>query len=213
MSRVYRLGFRCRALAASVALLMLLSVACSRPMPWRTGGVSAAQGQAPFQAAANSGDSKAETPANSDQENDKSEAGLPFRERLDLPAGTLLTVHLNNAITAADARQGNSFHAIIDGLAQVRDATLMLRGASVVGRIEAAGNSKIERNRGYVRLILNSIHLDGRDIPVQTASLFVRGNSQNPASNSGSSLIGLQSGRQLTFRLTDSVVLSSASVH
>lgn len=183
-------------------------------MPWRTGGVSSGQGQTPFRAAANSGDSKAEISAKSDQENDpRSGTDLPFREKLDLPAGTLLTVHLGDAVSAEDARQGSSFRAIMDGPAQVKDAALMLRGASVVGRIESVGNSEVERNRGYVRLTLNSIHLDGHDVPVQTTSLFVRRNTENLESKNGSSLIALQRGRQLTFRLTESVVLSSASLH
>lgn len=212
MSRVGHLELQSYALAGCTALLTLLSLGCSRPMPWRTDGVSSAQGQAPFQVAENPGDPKAETLAKSDQENEeKGEADLPFRKKLDLPAGTLLTVRLKDAITAADAGYGSSFRAIIDDPVQVAGTALTLGGVRAAGRIEAAGNSKIERNRGYVRLTLNSIHLDGRDIPVQTASLFVRGISQNQKSNTGGPLIGLQPGRRLTFRLTESLTLSSSA--
>jgi len=54
-----------------------------------------------------------------------------------------------------------------------------------------------------VRLALDSIHLGGVDVPVQTASLFTR---QNPESDD---LIRLEDGRRLTFRLTGSVYLGT----
>ena len=54
---------------------------------------------------------------------------------------------------------------------------LIPRGAAVSGRVESARASNLKRNRGYVRLVLETIHLSGASLPVQTASLFVRGSA------------------------------------
>ena len=212
MSRSGKLGFKKYALAASAGLLASLAVACSRPMGLGSDdAVSSGQRQAPFQAATSSADPKAEMPDSDDQDGHlKSESDLPFRDRLDLPAGTLLTVRLNNAIAADSPGPSESFQAILDEPIQIKGNILLLRGASVAGRIEAARTSEIKRNHGYVRLTLNAIRLEGRDVPLQTASLFVHGATQNQQFELKGSPIGLQRGRRLTFRLTEPVILSNA---
>ena len=67
--------------------------------------------------------------------------------------------------------------------------------------VESARASKVKRNRGYVRLTLDSIDLAGKDLPIQTSSLFARG----IAPETDPSAVTLEKGRRLTFRLAESV--------
>ena len=90
--------------------------------------------------------------------------------------------------------------------------SLVPRGATVAGRVESALASNVRRNRGYVRLALDSIHLAGVNLPIQTSSLFVRGNSGDTQTGQGEdgAKIHLEKGRRLTFRLTEPVYVAAS---
>ena len=159
-----------------------------------------------------------------DQSQNQSGSGLPFRPPSgDLPAGTLLTVRLDNALSIAKLDTSEAFAAVIDEPIVVDGKTLIARGTSVLGRIESARASEIKRNTGYVRLTLNSIKIQGKEFHLQTSSLFARGfvrNSQEsgshitthivnqPVAGPQPTIIDLQKGRRLTFRLTESLSLA-----
>jgi len=86
------------------------------------------------------------------------------------------------------------------------------RGASVEGRVESAQASELRRNRAYVRLTLESVHVGGQDFPVQTSSLFVHGSAGQAPALEGtppSQVIGLEGGRRLTFRLTEPLSIAN----
>jgi hypothetical protein len=177
-------------------LAVLCSTGCSRPTNVPTAG-DAQSGQAPFQP---DGGAPA-GPAASSKE--PSEAGLPFHDSQSLPAGTLVTVRLKSPITAGGSISGNSFEAVVDDPIVVEGNTLIPAGTAVAGRVEAARISTVKPNRAYVRLALESVHIGGLDVPVQTASLFAR---QTPE---GEDVIRLEKGRRLTFRLTEPVFIST----
>jgi hypothetical protein len=154
------------------------------------------------------------------------DTGLPFQDPKNLPAGTLLTVRLKNSITAENPGANRTFEAVVDEPVVIEGNRLVPRGAVVSGRVESARASKVKRNRGYVRLVLNSIHLAGMSLPIQTSSLFVRGNasdvqsgetthgetSQGEAAQSEASaaVIRLEKGRRLTFRLTEPAYVAAS---
>jgi hypothetical protein len=136
--------------------------------------------------------------------------GLPFQDSQNLPVGTLLTVRLKDPLSAEDSVTGSTFEAVIDKPIVIEGNTLVPRGTSVAGRVESSRVSALERNRGYVRLTLDEIAIAGRDLPIQTSSLFARANADGPRDSSGThpasaSTIHLEKGRQLTFRLTEPV--------
>jgi len=89
--------------------------------------------------------------------------------------------------------------------------TLIERGTSVSGRVESA-QSQADRpglvpGPGYFRLTLNAITVEGRQLPLQTSSLFARGQPPNLSSSGNRSDlradgVQVQKGRRLTFRLT-----------
>ena len=130
---------------------------------------------------------------------------VPFRDSQTLPAGTLVSVRLQNPI-AADNPGGNGiFDAVVDEAVLVDGSALLPRGAVVAGRVEAARSSELRRNRGYLRLKLDSVNIGGRDLPIQTSSLFVSGNADPAHASDAPSpqVVHLESGRRLTFRLTE----------
>lgn len=138
-----------------------------------------------------------------------SEPSIPFRDGQSLPVGTLLTVRLRSPIDSTSPRNGATFLALVDEPVVVEGETLVPRGASVVGRIEASRSSTMTRNRGYVRLTLDLVDIAGRDLPIRTASLFARGNPGS--SGTLPDLVSLEQGRRLTFRLTEQVSMANQS--
>jgi hypothetical protein len=138
-----------------------------------------------------------------------SEPSIPFRDAQSLPVGTLLTVRLKSPINSDSPKNSATFVALVDDPVVVEGATLVPRGASVAGRIEAARLSTMTHNRGYVRLTLDLVDIAGRELPIRTASLFARG---NPGSaGNASDMVSLEQGRRLTFRLTEPVYMASQS--
>jgi hypothetical protein len=208
-----------------VLLSLLCGSGCARPAGPQSGDTStqADPHQVPFHdgegiAAARPGES-----ASAQDGGLNPETGLPFQNPQSLPAGTLLTVRLRNPISAEDPDVNARFEAVVDEPVVIEGNKLVPRGATVAGRVESARASSVRRNRGYVRLTLDSIHLAGANLPIQTSSLFVRGNSgDNPVaqgqvaqggmvqSEASAAVIRLEKGRRLTFRLTESVYVAAS---
>jgi hypothetical protein len=128
----------------------------------------------------------------------------PFHDSQNLPAGTLLTVRLKDPITADTSSGNDSFQATLEQAVVVDGNILIPRGSNVVGRVQSAGTSKVKPSRGYVRLALETVHVAGLDVPVQTASLFAR----SPQNGSEGSPILLEKGHRLVFRLKEPVFVT-----
>jgi len=124
-----------------------------------------------------------------------------------VPAGTLLTVQLRGALSAATAQVGDSFLAIVADPLIIDGKTLVDSGTLVTGRVESA---KLEPDRssqlGYLRLILSSMDVKGKRLSIETSSLFARATPANGSAHSPD--IRLQKGRRLTFRLIAPLVLN-----
>ena len=190
-------------------LALLWAAACSRPANLQSGtsATPADQHQVPFHdgegsQAATQGDS-----ASAQDSGPNPETGLPFHDPTNLPAGTLLTVRLKSPISAQNPN--TTFEAVIDEPIVIEGNKLVPRGVVVAGRVESASSSNLKRNLGYVRLALDSIHLASGNLPIQTSSLFVRGSAsklsqrQISQNQTSSSIVRLEKGRRLTFRLVE----------
>jgi hypothetical protein len=151
------------------------------------------------------------------------EAGLPFHESQNLPAGTLLTVRLKAPVAAENPGVNGTFEAVVDEAVVIEGNKLVPRGATVSGRVESARVSNLKRDHGtpyhgYVRLALDSIHLGDVSLPIQTSSLFVRGNAgdtqvapgETPSSQTSGVVIRLEKGRRLTFRLAEPAYVAAS---
>jgi len=133
---------------------------------------------------------------------------------LGLPAGTLMTVQLKSPLAISQVHAGDAFTGSVAGPIIVDGNTLVQRGAPVSGRVEFAQPSAerpgLGRDPGYVRLTLNAITVDGRELAVRTSSLFARGTSGSSLSSAKLPLNGfvIGKGRRLTFRLIAPVPLA-----
>ncbi len=203
---MYRMsGFRSsRALIASILLLLLFNVGCSRRSPDLPGEGGTRSSQTPFQSQETSVSDNALVHSLA---KDNGQASPPFENSQILPAGSLLTVTLKEPMVARTGFK-DSFEALVDDPVTVDGNVVIPRGASVSGRIESAGVSNVQPNRGFVRLALESVRADNANLRVQTASLFAR---QLPQTNAKSSAIRLEKGRRLTFRLTEPIYFATQS--
>jgi hypothetical protein len=190
------------------ALMTVVATSCTRPEDVPSDQTTAqAEHQVPFHEGPQTngaGDNRLMLARSSG--NRDADGNLPFHDPQNLPAGTLVTVQLKNAVYGGITDSHASFEAVVAEPVVVEGNTLIPRGASVSGRVESARTSKVRPNRGYIRLALQSVQLGGSDLPVQTASLFAR---QAPLTDTSPSLIRLEKGRRLTFRLTEAVYTTS----
>jgi len=196
MSPMSRLG-QFRLLIGSMLLLFLSAAGCSRPTPGLPAENTTSTGQTPFEdSARGSGEDGAPTTAVLEK---NIVGNLPFENRQVLPAGSLLTVRLKSPLTAENEGSKGTFAATVDEPVIAEGMTLIPEGAQVSGRIGQVRISNMRPDRGYVRLELESVSLDGFDLPVQTADLFARQISGDVRPGT----IRLEKGRRLTFRLTE----------
>lgn len=198
-----QMGRSSRALALTI-LLTLLTVGCSRRTPNLPGEGATQASTTPFQSQKTSG---ADALLQSYSSDDVPGTGPPFQNSPLLPAGALVTVRLKVPLVAGSGFR-ESFEAVLDEPVVVEGNTLIPRDAIVSGRIESAHTSRVTPDRSYVRLTLDSVQVDGLDVPIQTASLFAR---PLPTADTDSGTIRLEKGRRMTFRLKDPVFLQLSS--
>lgn len=192
-----------RALVLTILLVVLLGFGCSRPTPNVPGEGATQTSATPFQS---QGTGATDASPQGFSSGDVAEAGPPFQNSPVLPAGALLTVRLRVPLIAGTGSK-EPFDAVLDEPVVVEGNTLIPRDAVVSGRVESARTSKVRPDRGYVRLSLDSVQVDGLAMPVETASLFAR---QLPASHADSATIRLEKGRRLTFRLKEPIFFHPA---
>jgi hypothetical protein len=127
-------------------------------------------------------------------------SALPFRSHAHiLPSGTLLTVQLENSLSTAKVRDGDTFTASVAAPLTIDGDALIERGAVATGQVESV---RAQSGSGYFELRLSALTVEGRQLALQTTSLFTRGTSELPDE------VRVQKGRHLTFRLTSPVTLN-----
>lgn len=178
----------------AILLALICAAGCDRPADSQSDAAQSGQPPVPFHDGKATTSPPQNSPATADAGSNpptnlaanqtpnqapNSETGLPFHDPANLPAGTLLTVRLKNSISAENPGANGNFEAVVDDPVVIEGNRLVPRGATVVGRVESARVSRVKRNRGYIRLALDSIHFAGVSLPIQTSSLFVRGSAGN----------------------------------
>jgi hypothetical protein len=98
---------------------------------------------------------------------------------LTIPAGTSIPVRLQQFVSSSSARPGDRFDAVLDRPLVVNGRTVAAKGSPIVGRVVQAKNSGRLHSSGYLRLTLASIRVNGRSVPVQCSSIFVKGKNHN----------------------------------
>lgn len=204
-----RTGFKPRAQKLLPMLLSLGCITCGRPIGNEQVGANSRQ-PAPFRDAGES--SPVTIPSSSSLAIPANGSGpsreVPFHAQ-NLPAGTLLSVRLNDALFTDGRETNKTFTATLDEPVVINGRTVLAQGAIVAGRVESAERSSAFDRRGYLRLSLNSIAAGGRDFSVSTSTLFARGTIAGSRDHGQpGSIVELEPGRRLTFRLTEPLQLS-----
>jgi hypothetical protein len=91
-----------------------------------------------------------------------------------IPAGTSVTIHLRLSLSSASSRSGDPFEAVLDEPIIIHGRTLAPKGAVLTGKVLEARASDPFQGPGYLRLGLTAIALDGKVIPIQTSSIFMK---------------------------------------
>lgn len=109
-------------------------------------------------------------------------SALPFHhadaaDAVTMPSGTELIVRLQNSFSSATAANGEHFDAVLDEDIQVNGKTIVPRGADVSGHVVAARRSGHLQDPGYLRLALDSVTVNGKEVPVETSTIFMEGSS------------------------------------
>lgn len=109
---------------------------------------------------------------------------LPFRQAATvaqiestLPAGTPVPIRLQTSISSRTASPGDHFDAVLAEDLENEGRVVVARGTEVTGHVVAVGRSGRLQNPGYLRLTLASMDLKGKEVQLQTSSIFVQGRS------------------------------------
>ena len=106
----------------------------------------------------------------------KPASAVPFNSHAHtLPSGTLLTVQLQNSLSAAEVRDGDTFTASVAAPLTIDGDPLIERGTVATGHVESV---RSQAGSGYFQLTLSALTVEGRPLALQTSSLFARGTLQ-----------------------------------
>ena len=192
------------------ALVLGLTQGCARSQPLRRGDTASpvTEQKLPFHSDTDPATSDGAKPA--PVPTLKQASNVPFRSgshSLILPAGTLLTVQLEDQLSSARVRAGDAFTATVTAPFTIDGEILLQGGTAVTGRVESVRSlphrHSGSKSSGYFRLTLNSLTVENRQLPLQTSSLFARGTFE-PSQG-----LEVRKGHRLTFRLTAPVAFDA----
>jgi hypothetical protein len=133
-----------------------------------------------------------------------------------IPAGTVIVVRLQSAVSSAAAHSGDSFGAVLDEPILVAGEMLAPRGAVVAGKVVVAKISDLGQDPGYLRLTLTAVSIGGKWVSLQTSSIFAKGGSGQrgaagptaPDNDRSKKDVEFSTEHRLSFRVLEYVPLS-----
>jgi hypothetical protein len=148
-----------RALVIALAWLLALGVGCNKP-------------------SSTSSDNSAQNPDNSaaqtDQQNPESSSSQAPERRVPtavtVPAGKVVTVRLADAVGSKLSQAGQSFGGSLAKAVEVDGQTVIPAGARVSGEVVDAKPLGRFAGGALLQLRLNSIRVNGEEMPVETAT-------------------------------------------
>ena len=96
-----------------------------------------------------------------------------------LPEGTVVAVTLDQALSSADSRSGQTFDATVSDAIVVNGKTVVAKGSRAIGRIVEAESSGRLHNPGRLVLDLASIDVGGTRYDIDTSNSNREGKSHN----------------------------------
>ena len=151
-----------RALVFALASLLALTVGCNKPSS--TNSDNSAQGTDNSAAQQNDATPQGSNAASSQS----SERRVPTT--VTIPSGKVLTVRLSDAVGSKLSQPGQSFGGSLAKAVEVDGETVIPAGAKVSGEVVDAKPLGRFAGGALLQLRLNSVTIDGQEMPVQTAT-------------------------------------------
>ena len=104
-------------------------------------------------------------------------APQPAPAPLVIPAGTPITVRLQQSLSSASSVPGERFEAVIDQPIVVGDQVVVPTGALATGHVVVARRSGRLRHPGELGVTLDSVTIGQEKVRLETSSFVVRGGS------------------------------------
>jgi hypothetical protein len=116
----------------------------------------------------------------------------PKPQPIIVPAGTALTVTVDQALSSKNSQTGQSFLATLAQPVTVRGKTAIPKGSSVTGTVVTAKEKGKIKGEGQLSLVLASITIRGKNYPIQTGALdsTVKGKGKRTAATTGGGAAG-----------------------
>jgi hypothetical protein len=178
----------------TTAILLALSLMCACSRPPADGSPSATAQKLPFDREPRS--------------NGISPSQTLVPSTTKLPEGTTIQIRLDGELSSGSAHAEDTFKATIDQPVEIDGEVLLAKGVSATGRVLEAKAATSSTEPGYLRIVLVSLNLDGKEITIYTASIFVKGNgSPSDTSPRDKEDVVLGVDRRLNFRLAQTIDL------
>jgi len=116
----------------------------------------------------------------------------PKPQPIIVPAGTALTVTVDQALSSKTSQAGQTFLATLAQPVTVRGKTAIPKGSSVTGTVVTAKAKGKIKGQGELALSLASITVHGNNYPIQTGTLesTVKGKGKRTAATTGGGAAG-----------------------
>lgn len=152
----------------SLFVLLLCLVACSKQPADNTTTTDNSANPAN-----NNNNPAATAPANAEPEKatPRSERARPEPKPAVIPAGTVLTVRLNDAVGSKISQPGQNFTGTLAQAVEVGGRTVIPAGANASGTVVDAKPLGRFKGGAVLELKLDSVSIKGTDRPIQTAAV------------------------------------------
>jgi hypothetical protein len=140
--------------------------------------------------------------------NSPSQSLIPSSTKV--PEGTPIAVHLQSEISSVSAHAGDTFSAILDAPILVDGQPLVASGAAATGRVIEAKAAAGPLDPGYLRIVLVSLNLRGRQVMIYTSSIFAKGGSREGRSPATDNAAGASQGDRSNVKDKDKDVIFGA---
>lgn len=102
----------------------------------------------------------------------------PAPKKVTIPAGTQVTIRLNDGLDTERNQVGDSFHATLGTPIVMNDETVIPSGADVVGRVVDVKSAGRMAGSSTLTLELNSLSINGKTYNIQTSQWSRQGKGE-----------------------------------
>ena len=145
--------------------VILLAACSSKPADQSSNASEASSSQAATESAAKSGDKAAPKGGAA-----KGSEAAKTPAVAEIPAGHAITVRLGQAVGSKISNSGDSFSATVAQPVEVNGQVVIPQGATASGTVAEAAPLGRFKGGARLRVILNSINVNGKDYKIETAA-------------------------------------------